>query len=64
MAFNIHKYLSSNDSLHEDRKRLEKELSLNKDSNDSKSGILTDRGCIKSQLSDVYDELSRRASRE
>ena len=60
MGFNIHLYLSSRESLHERRAELEKELSYNKDTKDSEWGISTDRGSIKRQLVDVYEEIERR----
>lgn len=62
MSFNIHKAISSNESLREQRNQLEKDLERNEDNRDSEWGILTDRGCIKSELSDIEYELRRRRS--
>ena len=62
MGWNIHCYLSSNESLRKQRDKLEKDLGQNKDTKDSEWGILTERGGIKMQLSDVNEEIARRLS--
>lgn len=62
MAFNIHLYLSSRESLREQRNKLEKELGQNEDTKDSEWGISTRRGSIKRQLSDIGEEMARRLS--
>ena len=60
MGFNIHKAVSSNSSLREQRDELEKELGRNEDTKDSEWGILTNRGCIKQDLSEIEEEMARR----
>lgn len=62
MSWNIHLYLSSREKLWEERGRLEKALEQNKDTKDAEWGILTKRGGIKMELSDVNEEISRRLS--
>lgn len=64
MSRSIHLYLSSRESLQEQRNELEKELSQNKDTKDSDWGVLTRRGAIKSQLADVNDEIAKRLSND
>ena len=60
MGFNIHKAISSNSSLREQRNELEEELGLNRDTKDSEWGILSRRGCIKQELSEIEEEMARR----
>jgi len=62
MPGNIHLYLSSRESLREQRDELEKELEQNKDTKDSEWGISTRRGSIKRELSDIGEEIERRLS--
>lgn len=64
MPWNIHLYLSSRESLREQRDELEKELEHNKDTKDSEWGISTQRGSIKRQLSDISEEVARRLSND
>ena len=61
MAWNIHTYLSSDRSLREERNELEKALEQNKDTKDMEWGILTERGGIKMELSNVNEEIARRS---
>lgn len=60
MGFNVHVYLSSDESLREKRNQLEKELGGNKDTKDSEWGVLTQRGGIKMELSEISEEMARR----
>ena len=64
MAWNIHTYLSSDESLHKQRDELEKELERNNDTEDSEWGVLTPKGGIKMELANVNEEIIRRLSRE
>ena len=64
MAFNIHLYLSSRESLRERRDKLKKELAQNKDTEDSQSGVSTRRGSIKRELADVDEEIAKRLSHD
>ncbi len=60
MGLNIHKAISSNRSLCEQRSGLEEELRGNEDTRDSEWGILSRRGCIKQELSEIEEEMARR----
>jgi len=62
MTWSIHLYLSSRESLCKQREELEKALKQNRDIKDSDWGILTERGAIKSQLSDINEEITSRLS--